>query len=132
MRTQDRRGWCGADHDMVHISHGPVGCGQYSWAARRKLLHIGTTGWIPFVTMQFTSTFRRSGHCFWWGQETREDHGFEIEDLFPLNKGITVQSECPIGLIGDDIEAGIEEEVEGVWWEDDCAGAMRRVSWSIV
>ncbi len=25
--------------------------------------------------------------------------------LFPLNKGITVQSECPIGLIGDDIEA---------------------------
>ena len=29
----------------------------------------------------------------------------EIEELFPLNKGITVQSECPIGLIGDDIEA---------------------------
>jgi nitrogenase molybdenum-iron protein alpha chain len=25
--------------------------------------------------------------------------------LFPLNKGISVQSECPIGLIGDDIEA---------------------------
>ena len=20
--------------DMIHISHGPVGCGQYSWAAR--------------------------------------------------------------------------------------------------
>ena len=29
----------------------------------------------------------------------------EIQELFPLNKGITVQSECPIGLIGDDIEA---------------------------
>ena len=29
----------------------------------------------------------------------------EIEQLFPLNKGITIQSECPIGLIGDDIEA---------------------------
>jgi nitrogenase molybdenum-iron protein alpha chain len=29
----------------------------------------------------------------------------EIDELFPLNKGITVQSECPIGLIGDDIQA---------------------------
>ena len=29
----------------------------------------------------------------------------EIETLFPLNKGISIQSECPIGLIGDDIEA---------------------------
>lgn len=29
----------------------------------------------------------------------------EIETLFPLNKGITIQSECPVGLIGDDIEA---------------------------
>ena len=22
--------------DMVHISHGPVGCGQYSWGTRRN------------------------------------------------------------------------------------------------
>ena len=29
----------------------------------------------------------------------------EINVLFPLAAGITVQSECPIGLIGDDIEA---------------------------
>jgi len=28
--------------DMIHISHGPVGCGQYSWAARRNY-YIGTT-----------------------------------------------------------------------------------------
>jgi len=29
----------------------------------------------------------------------------EIDELFPLNNGISVQSECPIGLIGDDINA---------------------------
>ena len=29
----------------------------------------------------------------------------EIDVLFPLNNGITIQSECPIGLIGDDIQA---------------------------
>ncbi|TAN49146.1 MAG: nitrogenase molybdenum-iron protein alpha chain, partial [Rhodospirillales bacterium] len=29
--------------DMVHISHGPVGCGQYSWSQRRNY-YTGTTG----------------------------------------------------------------------------------------
>ena len=29
----------------------------------------------------------------------------EIDELFPLNNGISIQSECPIGLIGDDIHA---------------------------
>jgi nitrogenase molybdenum-iron protein alpha chain len=29
----------------------------------------------------------------------------EASELFPLAKGITIQSECPVGLIGDDIEA---------------------------
>jgi nitrogenase molybdenum-iron protein alpha chain len=29
----------------------------------------------------------------------------EIAGLFPLAKGVSIQSECPIGLIGDDIEA---------------------------
>lgn len=28
-----------------------------------------------------------------------------MELLFPLTKGITIQSECPVGLIGDDISA---------------------------
>lgn len=29
--------------DMIHISHGPVGCGQYSRAGRRNY-YVGTTG----------------------------------------------------------------------------------------
>jgi nitrogenase molybdenum-iron protein alpha chain len=89
--------------DMVHISHGPVGCGQYSWAARRNY-YIGTTGVDTFVTMQFTSDFQEKDIVF-GGDKKLEKIMDEIEDLFPLNKGITVQSECPIGLIGDDIEA---------------------------
>ncbi|HNV54944.1 MAG TPA: nitrogenase component 1, partial [Pseudomonadales bacterium] len=89
--------------DMIHISHGPVGCGQYSWAARRNY-YIGTTGVDTFVTMQFTSDFQEKDIVF-GGDKKLEKIMDEIEDLFPLNKGITVQSECPIGLIGDDIEA---------------------------
>ncbi|HOB47037.1 MAG TPA: nitrogenase molybdenum-iron protein alpha chain, partial [Zoogloea sp.] len=89
--------------DMIHISHGPVGCGQYSWASRRNY-YIGETGIDTFGTMQFTSDFQEKDIVF-GGDKKLEKIIDEIEVLFPLNKGITVQSECPIGLIGDDIEA---------------------------
>ena len=95
-------GW-GPIKDMVHISHGPVGCGQYSWGSRRNY-YVGHTGIDSFVTMQFTSDFQEKDIVF-GGDKKLAKIMDEIEALFPLNKGITVQSECPIGLIGDDIEA---------------------------
>ncbi|WP_172148990.1 nitrogenase molybdenum-iron protein alpha chain [Pseudomonas tumuqii] len=89
--------------DMIHISHGPVGCGQYSRAGRRNY-YIGTTGVNAFVTMNFTSDFQEKDIVF-GGDKKLAKLIDEIETLFPLNKGISIQSECPIGLIGDDIEA---------------------------
>ncbi len=89
--------------DMVHVSHGPVGCGQYSRAGRRNY-YVGATGVNTFGTMNFTSDFQEKDIVF--GGDKKLDRLIdEIETLFPLNKGVTVQSECPIGLIGDDIEA---------------------------
>lgn len=89
--------------DMIHISHGPVGCGQYSRAGRRNY-YVGTTGINTFGTMNFTSDFQEKDIVF-GGDKKLAKLIEEIEMLFPLNKGISVQSECPIGLIGDDIEA---------------------------
>ena len=89
--------------DMIHISHGPVGCGQYSRAGRRNY-YVGTTGINSFGTMNFTSDFQEKDIVF-GGDKKLAKLITEIELLFPLNKGISVQSECPIGLIGDDIEA---------------------------
>ncbi len=89
--------------DMIHISHGPVGCGQYSRAGRRNY-YIGTTGVNTFVTMNFTSDFQEKDIVFGGDKKLAALIG-EVETLFPLHKGISVQSECPIGLIGDDIEA---------------------------
>ncbi|WP_404378746.1 nitrogenase molybdenum-iron protein alpha chain [Caenispirillum salinarum] len=89
--------------DMVHISHGPVGCGHYSWSQRRNY-YIGTTGVNAFGTMQFTTDFQERDIVF-GGDKKLEKTIDEINELFPLNNGISVQSECPIGLIGDDIEA---------------------------
>jgi nitrogenase molybdenum-iron protein alpha chain len=89
--------------DMIHISHGPVGCGQYSRAGRRNY-YVGTTGVNTFGTMNFTSDFQEKDIVF-GGDKKLAKVMIEIETLFPLNKGISIQSECPIGLIGDDIEA---------------------------
>ncbi len=89
--------------DMVHISHGPVGCGQYSRAGRRNY-YVGVTGVNTFGTMNFTSDFQEKDIVF-GGDKKLAKLLDEVEALFPLNKGTTVQSECPIGLIGDDIEA---------------------------
>lgn len=89
--------------DMVHISHGPVGCGQYSWGTRRNY-YSGITGINSFGVMQITSDFQEKDIVF-GGDKKLEKIINEIEMMFPLNKGISIQTECPIGLIGDDIEA---------------------------
>lgn len=89
--------------DMVHVSHGPVGCGHYSWSQRRNYAN-GTIGVDSWVTMQVTSDFQEKDIVF-GGDKKLAKLIDEIETLFPLNRGVSVMSECPIGLIGDDIEA---------------------------
>ena len=89
--------------DMVHISHGPIGCGQYSRAGRRNY-YIGTTGVDTYVTMNFSTDYNEKDIVF-GGDKKLKAALAEIDELFPLNNGISIQSECPIGLIGDDIQA---------------------------
>jgi nitrogenase molybdenum-iron protein alpha chain len=98
--------------DMIHISHGPVGCGQYSRAGRRNY-YVGTTGVNTFGTMNFTSDFQEKDIVF-GGDKKLAKLIDEIEALFPLNKGISIQSECPIGLIGDDIEAVSKKKTQEI------------------
>jgi len=89
--------------DMIHISHGPVGCGQYSRAGRRNY-YVGTTGVNTFGTMNFTSDFQEKDIVF-GGDKKLDKLIDEVNSLFPLMKGSSIQSECPVGLIGDDINA---------------------------
>ncbi|AFL68338.1 nitrogenase molybdenum-iron protein alpha chain [Sulfurospirillum barnesii] len=89
--------------DMIHISHGPIGCGQYSRAGRRNY-YVGTTGVDTYVTMNFSTDYQEKDIVF-GGDKKLKAALAEIDALFPLNNGISIQSECPIGLIGDDIQA---------------------------
>ncbi len=97
----------GPIRDMVHLSHGPVGCGYYSWSTRRNLAQ-GTPGVDNFVPFQFTSDYQERDIVY-GGAQRLEMIGREIRSLFPLAKGISIQSECPVGLIGDDIEASAKK-----------------------
>ncbi|MDR3541727.1 MAG: nitrogenase molybdenum-iron protein alpha chain [Desulfosporosinus sp.] len=89
--------------DVVHISHGPVGCGFYSWGNRRNLAdgEIGVDNFVPFL---FTSDFQESD-IIYGGDKKLEKIIDEVVGLFPNAKGVSVLSECPVGLIGDDIES---------------------------
>ncbi|MDU0457786.1 MAG: nitrogenase molybdenum-iron protein alpha chain [Geobacteraceae bacterium] len=92
----------GPIRDMVHVSHGPVGCGWYSWGTRRNMMS-GITGVTNFA-MQFTSDFQEKDIVY-GGDKKLKTLLEEAHELFPLAKGISVLSECPVGLIGDDINS---------------------------
>ncbi len=92
----------GPIRDMVHVSHGPVGCGWYSWGTRRNLMS-GKNGVTNFA-MQFTSDFQEKDIVY-GGDKKLAVLLKEAKELFPLAKGISVLSECPVGLIGDDINS---------------------------
>ena len=89
--------------DIIDISHGPIGCGQYARGGRRNF-YSGTTGVDTFGDMNFSSDFQEKDIVFGGDKKLTKLIG-ELETLFPLSKAISIQSECPVGLIGDDIEA---------------------------
>ncbi|STS91866.1 nitrogenase (molybdenum-iron) subunit alpha [Klebsiella variicola] len=66
--------------------------------------YTGVSGVDSFGTLNFTSDFQERDIVF-GGDKKLTKLIEEMELLFPLTKGITIQSECPVGLIGDDISA---------------------------
>ena len=98
--------------DMVNISHGPVGCGQLSRGGRRNYVS-GFSGINVFADMNFTSDFQEKDVVF-GGDKKLATIIDEINTLFPLVKGISIQSECPVGLIGDDIEAVAKKKAKEI------------------
>lgn len=89
--------------DQITISHGPIGCGQYSWWSRRNYYN-GITGIDTFGTMHITTDFQERDIVY-GGDKNLHNALHELKQLFPLTKSMGILSECPVGLIGDDIEA---------------------------
>lgn len=92
----------GPTRDIVNITHGPIGCGFYSWLTRRNQTYAGPNGdnFIPYCF----STDMQDQDIIFGGEKKLAAAIQEAYDLFHP-KAICVFSTCPVGLIGDDVHA---------------------------
>ncbi|HYW79714.1 MAG TPA: nitrogenase component I subunit alpha [Thermoguttaceae bacterium] len=100
----------GPTRDIVNITHGPIGCGYYSWLTRRNQTRPPTEDDDNFMTYCF-STDMQEEEIIFGGEKKLKAAIQEAFDLFHP-KAIAVFSTCPVGLIGDDVHAVTREMKE--------------------
>lgn len=99
----------GPTRDIVNITHGPIGCGFYSWLTRRNMTNPGPDG-ENYMMYSFSTDLHEDNIVF--GGEKKLDAAIqEAYDLFHP-KAISVFSTCPVGLIGDDVHASAKRMKE--------------------
>ncbi len=100
----------GPTRDIVNITHGPIGCGFYSWLTRRNQTLAPTDEHDNFMTYCF-STDMQDDNIIFGGEKKLKQAIQEAYDLFKP-KAIAVFSTCPVGLIGDDVHQVAKEMKE--------------------
>ena len=92
--------------DMLHITHGPIGCGFYSWLTRRNFYrpHEGDQSLLSYCF----STDLQDEDIIFGGEKKLRKAIREAHRIFHP-KGISVHSTCPVGLIGDDVKTVARE-----------------------
>ena len=92
----------GPIYDILHITHGPVGCGYYSWQTRRNLARPpeGAANFLQYCM----TTDMQEDHIVFGGEKRLAEAIREAYALFKP-KAISVYSTCPVGLIGDDVHS---------------------------
>lgn len=91
----------GPTRDIVNITHGPIGCGFYSWLTRRNQTRAEKPEEENFIPYCFSTDMQDSNIVF-GGEEKLKQAIREAHELFHP-KGIAIFSTCPVGLIGDDV-----------------------------
>ncbi|ADL52529.1 nitrogenase molybdenum-iron protein alpha chain [Clostridium cellulovorans] len=92
--------------DMVHIVHGPIGCSYYTWGTRRNKAKANEGG-DNFIEYVFSTDMQERDVVF-GGVAKLKQAIKEAVELF--NPGaIGIYATCPVGLIGDDINAVAKE-----------------------
>lgn len=92
--------------DIVVLTHGPIGCGYYSWGTRRNKA-LPQKGDGSFIQYCFSTNLGESDIVF-GGEKKLKQAIKEIVDIFNP-KAIFICATCPVGLIGDDLPAVAEE-----------------------
>lgn len=100
----------GPTRDILQITHGPIGCGFYSWLTRRNQTRPATdadTNFMPYAM----STDLQEDEIIFGGEKKLKAAIEEAINLFHP-KAIGIFSTCPVGLIGDDVHAVAREMEE--------------------
>jgi nitrogenase molybdenum-iron protein alpha chain len=100
----------GPTRDIVNITHGPIGCGFYSWLTRRNQTRPKRPEDHNFMTYCF-STDMQDEQIIFGGEKKLRQAVQEAYDLFKP-KAISIFATCPVGLIGDDVHAVAREMKE--------------------
>ncbi|MEZ0536686.1 nitrogenase molybdenum-iron protein alpha chain [Caldicellulosiruptoraceae bacterium PP1] len=92
--------------DVVHIVHGPIGCSYYTWGVRRHkgVIKEGEQNLLSYCF----STDMQEGDIVFGGVNKLRQAVKEAYEIFKP-EAITICATCPIGLIGDDIDAVAKE-----------------------
>ncbi|MBP1765715.1 MAG: nifD 4, partial [Firmicutes bacterium] len=92
--------------DMIHIVHGPVGCAYYTWGTRRNKAKSEDPR-KNFINYCVTTDMQESDIVF-GGEKKLTKVIDEVVETFHPN-AISISATCPVGLIGDDINAVARE-----------------------
>ncbi|AEB08244.1 nitrogenase molybdenum-iron protein alpha chain [Desulfobacca acetoxidans] len=100
----------GPTRDIVNITHGPIGCGFYSWLTRRNQTKPNGPTDHNFMTYCFSTDMQDEQIIFGGEKKLRQAIQEAYDILKP--KAIAIFSTCPVGLIGDDVHAVAREMKE--------------------
>ena len=100
----------GPTRDIVNLTHGPIGCGFYSWLTRRNQTRPNGPDDHNFMTYCF-STDMQDEEIIFGGEKKLRQAIQEAYDIFKP-KAISIFSTCPVGLIGDDVHQVAREMKE--------------------
>ncbi len=100
----------GPTRDIVNITHGPIGCGFYSWLTRRNQTRPPTPGDENFIAYCFSTDMQEEEIIFGGEKKLRAAIQEAFDAFHP--KAIAVFSTCPVGLIGDNVHAVTAEMKE--------------------
>jgi nitrogenase molybdenum-iron protein alpha chain len=97
----------GPTRDIVHITHGPIGCGFYSWLTRRNQTRPVSDSDPNYMPYSFSTDMQEDQIIFGGEKKLKQ----AIEEAIKLfnPKAIDIFSTCPVGLIGDDVHAVARE-----------------------
>lgn len=99
----------GPTRDILQITHGPIGCGFYSWLTRRNQTKPPTEDDPNFLAYGMSTDMQENEIIFGGEKKLKEAIREAATNFKPVAIGIFAT--CPVGLIGDDIHQ-VSREME--------------------